>query len=299
MKDRLSFFGLSDEPFRLTPDIDYFYPSKSHKEALELLSYFLKDGDGFALLVGYPGVGKTTLLKKLLTKIKEDLEIALIVAPMLTPNELIKSILNDLGIESNKDSLSENIQILQDYILQLAKSGKKLLLIIDEAQSLPLESLEQVRLLSNIETHNQKPLQIILSGQPELEVMVKDKLPQLNQRITIRCYINSLNRDETIDYIQYRMAKANGSIDLTKKAKDEIFEVTKGIPRLINSLMKRSLVLAFARKMKQIDKKDIIEAAKSLELYQENTILSVLIGIIIAMLVLMIAMLLVYYDLLI
>ncbi len=290
MESKLSFFGLTDEPFRLTPDVEYFYPSSSHQEALELLSFFIKDGDGFALLTGYPGTGKTTLLRKFLESLPKEWEFALIVTPMLSPKELIKSILNDLNIQSKGDDLSENLDIFQEHLLKLARENKKLLLIIDEAQSLPIESLEQIRLLSNIEMKSVKPLQILLVGQPELENMVEKQVRQLNQRITVRAYLMPLSEEETSDYIQYRMAKANGSVSFEKAARSEIFKRTQGIPRLINSIMKRVLFLAYSKKRRTITREDIKNAAESLGLKLEDIKISIAIGIIIATVVLMVIM---------
>ena len=269
MKKEWEFFGFSDEPFKLTPDADYFYPSSSHEEALGLLSFFLKEGDGFAVLIGSPGTGKTTLIRRLLKSIPDNYTFAFIVTPMLSPDQLLKAILEDIGLKST-DNFAANLKELQTYLLSLAKDKRKLLLVIDEAQSLPLESLEQIRLLSNIETNDFKPLQILLSGQPELEGIIKNRLSQLNQRITIRCYLKPLNREETEEYIQYRFAKAGGSIPLDKKAKNLIFKISKGIPRLINSVMKRALLMAYAEKRKSITKGDILTAAESLELFSSK-----------------------------
>ncbi len=279
MKDRLPFFGLRDEPFRLTPDIEYFYPSESHKETLELLNYFLKDGDGFFMLIGYPGTGKTTLIRKFLEGLDENFEVALIVTPMLKPIELIKTILNDLGIEPRNSDLSENLRIFQDYLIKLAQDNKKLLLIIDEAQSLPIESLEQIRLLSNIELQDSKPLYIVLSGQPELEKMVKNQIRQLNQRITIRCTLKAFNKQETDEYVNFRAAKAGGSIKMTRYAQSLLHRVSKGIPRNINSIMKRAMIISYSKENKAILYSDIKQAAHSLDIEHKNGLKSLIVVI--------------------
>ncbi len=275
MKQKLSFFGFEDEPFRLTPDADFYYPSSTHEKTIKLLNYFLEDGDGFAMLIGAPGTGKTTLLRKFLEGIPDNWEFALIVTSMLSPSELMRLILTDLGIEGVSQDLAENLKIFQDYVIELAEKGKKLLLIIDEAQSLPVESLEQIRLLSNIEFKDKKPLQIILSGQPELEKMVESQITQLNHRITVRCYLEHLNRKETEEYIMFRMAKANGSVKIEKKALDKLYKVTEGIPRLINSVMKRALVMAYSESRKYITKDDIDKATQSLGLKGKGSTLQI------------------------
>ena len=291
MKQKLSFFGFEDEPFRLTPDADFYYPSSTHEKTIKLLNYFLEDGDGFAMLIGAPGTGKTTLLRKFLEGIPDNWEFALIVTSMLSPSELMRLILTDLGINNVSQDLAENLKIFQDYIIALAEKGKKLLLIIDEAQSLPVESLEQIRLLSNIEFKDKKPLQIILSGQPELEKMVESQITQLNHRITVRCYLNHLNRKETEEYIKFRMAKASGNVNIEKSAVDRLYRITKGIPRLINSVMKRALVMAYSDSRKHIIKRDVDEAAISLGLRKSGRLIVVLvlgIGFAIGLLVILI-----------
>ncbi len=270
MPDQLSFFGFSDEPFRLTPDTDFYYPSSEHEKVIRLLNYFLEDGDGFAMVIGAPGTGKTTLLRKFLSQIPQGWDFAFLVSPMLTPEQLLKMILSDLGLKDVKNDISENLKLFQDYIVNLAKWHKKLLLVIDEAQSLPVESLEQVRLLSNIELKNEKPLQIILSGQPELEKKVKQQITQLNQRITVRCYLQHLSKKETKEYVLFRMAKANGSVKVEESAMRALYVYSRGIPRLINSIMKRALIMAYSESRKYITKKDITKAALSLDILERS-----------------------------
>ncbi len=281
MKELLEFFELKDEPFRLTPDCDYFFPSSSHSVALKLMEYSLNDPDGFVLLTGSPGMGKTTLIRKLFEKLDEKWETVLIVAPMLKPEELMEAILSDLNLEASSNT-AKNFQKLQDYLIELARNNKKLLLVIDEAQNLPVETLEQIRLLSNIETSTQKPLQIILSGQPELEQKVKQNIAQLDQRITVRCTLKPLSKDETKDYIKFRFSKANGRVDITKSALEIVYKYSGGIPRLINSIMKRALLMAFSDNSKTIEVKHIKAAVESLGLKKNQIPVFYIIGILIA-----------------
>ena len=215
-------------------------------------------------------MGKTTLIKKFIENLPEGRQSVVIVSPMLSPDDLIKAILNDIGIETASSEASKNLILFQDYLINLSKKNEKLLLIIDEAQSLPLESLEQVRLLSNIETKNAKPLQIILSGQPELEKMVKNQIRQLNQRITIRCALKPFSKEETDRYIKFRTAKAGGSIKITKFAQLKLRRHSKGIPRVINSIMKRALTIAYSNSRKNIMGSDIISSADSLGINQKS-----------------------------
>lgn len=274
MEKKVSFFGLTDEPFRLTIDLDYFFPSESHKMAMELLKFSLKNGDGFALLTGMPGVGKTTVIKRFLQEIPPDWESCVIVSPMLKPNELISAILSDIKLES-VGSANENLSILQNHLLNLAETDRKLILIIDEAQSLSVDSLEQIRLLSNIETDREKPLQIILSGQEELEKMVKKQIRQLNQRITVRCRLKPLNKVQTNEYIRYRTSKAGGAIFIKSSALRAVYKNSGGIPRVINSIMRMALTVSYSRGDKAIKRSSVADACSALDISGDRKIIAI------------------------
>jgi len=287
MKQRLSFFGLSEDPFVMSPNVDYFFPSPSHNEALKLLNFFLESGDGFALLTGIPGIGKTTVIRKFLSELPEDWETSIIVSPMLGPNELIKAILTDIGIEAEGSDPAKNLSLLQSHLLDLAKEQKKLLLIIDEAQSLSIEALEQIRLLSNIETKNQKPLQIILSGQSELEKMVKEQIRQLNQRITVRARLRPLDKNQTISYAEFKMVKAGGALEMKRGAKSALYKKSKGIPRLINGIMKIALTIAYSNGRRVIKRSDILDASSAIGI-ENKSLIKILIFVIFLIMILII-----------
>ena len=264
-KDYLRFFGLKDEPFRLTPDTKYFFPSRSHRAALEVLKYGLKTGEGFLVLTGEPGSGKTMLLRILLKDLSPKTEIALILTPTLNGKELIEAILNDLNITYDfNDNKERLLRIFQHYLLGLAQRGHQLLVVIDEAQNLPEESLEELRLLSNLETEERKLLQIFLIGQPLLkEKLTTPTLAQLAQRISIWENITPLEKEETEAYIHFRFLKAGGGpLKIEREALKKIYFFTQGLPRLVNKLMDRVLLLAAS------EKKDLIEASLVLEAAQ-------------------------------
>lgn len=284
MMDFLEFFNLKENPFKLTPDVDFFYMSSVHQEALASLEYLLNSEEGFAVIIGEPGTGKTITIRKFLSQIPENVEYAYILFPNLSPEELFMAILEDFGIQlSDKVSKNKLFSTLRDFLIQKRKEGKKVLVIIDEAQNLPVETLEELRILSNLETDKEKLLQIILLGQPELEEKLNSsELRQLRQRISILTRLSNLDYREMVDYINYRLSKAgNSTIRITEKAYKAIYKYTQGNLRLINLLMERALMSAFVENKHQIDKENIESAAESLALRKEtgNKKYPVLIGI--------------------
>ncbi|AEH45740.1 AAA ATPase [Thermodesulfatator indicus DSM 15286] len=271
--DYLKNFGLKDHPFRLTPDTSYFFPSEKHTSALEVLKYALARGEGFLVLTGEPGTGKTLLLRILLEELPADREVALILSPTLSPKELLKAILEDLNIPfSTEESKEQLLRRFKDYLLSLAQEGKTLLLIIDEAQNLPTESLEELRLLSNLETDKKKLVQILLVGQPGLADKLNSKeLSQLLQRITVWEKLSPLNQEEILEYLNFRWHRAGGhSLKLENKALKVLYRESGGIPRLLNKIMDRAVLFAAAEKKKKIDSKVLKEALVSLNPYKRN-----------------------------
>ncbi len=264
--DFLSFFGLKEDPFKLTPDPAYFYPSSTHNEGLLLLNYSIEQKEGFTTVIGDPGSGKTTLLSVFLEKWSSRAEIAIVLTPRLSPEEFLVSVLEDLDISFERKNKNEIIKAFRDFMIKKSSEGKWVIIIVDEAQNLPDETLEELRLLSNLETDKDKLLQIVLLGQPELESKLNsDRLRQLNQRITTRIYLKHFTHDETLDYINYRTIKAGKqNLLLDKKAGKIAYKLSKGIPRLINMLISRALMAAYLEESNIILPRHISHAVKSL-----------------------------------
>jgi len=264
--DFLSFFGLKEDPFKLTPDPAYFYPSSSHNEGLLLMDYSIDQKEGFILIIGDPGTGKTTLLKVFLEKWREKAETAIVLTPRLTPEEFLVSVAEDLNIDSGNKNKNEIIKALRDFMTRKSSEGKRVIIIVDEAQNLPSDTLEELRLLSNLETDKDKLLQIILLGQPELEPrLTTEKLRQLDQRITTRVHLTHFNAEETLDYINYRLIKAGKqNLQVHKRAGRLAYKLSKGVPRLINMLLSRALMAAFLEESNTVLPRHISHAVKSL-----------------------------------
>ena len=262
------FFGFAERPFQLVPNPAYLYLSKSHEEALAHLTYAISQGDGFVEITGEIGTGKTTLCRVFLESLSENSEAAYIFNPRLDAIQLLKAINDDLNIDSSKGTIKELIDELNLFLLKKKSENKIVLLIIDEAQNLAPEVLEQLRLLSNLETSTSKLIQIILVGQPEL----KDKLDsyelrQLGQRITLSCSLKPLTFSETRDYINHRIHIATGrpGIRFSKAALKGVYSYSKGIPRLINIICDRTLLTAYAMEKTGINGKIVRLAASELK----------------------------------
>src|SRR5437879_3319670 len=247
----LSFFGLDEKPFAITPDPRYLYLSERHAEALAHLMYGINEAGGFVQLTGEVGTGKTTIVRSLLAQAPKNAEIALILNPRMTPPEFLLTICEELGIgvpDQAAGSLKDLVDILGGYLLRAHGAGKRVVLVVDEAQNLSPEALEQVRLLTNLETTTQKLLQIILIGQPELrELLARNELRQLAQRITGRYHLNPLSRGETGAYVRHRLRVAGATADiLSPHALNEVFRLSHGVPRVINIVCDRSLLGAYS-----------------------------------------------------
>ncbi|MBI4710352.1 MAG: AAA family ATPase [Nitrospirae bacterium] len=245
----------------------YFYPSSTHNEGLLLLDYSIEQKEGFTTIIGDPGSGKTTLLNVFLEKWKPKAEIAMILTPRLLPEEFLVSVLEDLNIQPAQKNKNEIIKAFRDFMIAKSSEDKRVIIIIDEAQNLPADTLEELRLLSNLETDKDKLLQIVLLGQPELESkLTAAKLRQLNQRILTRIHLRPLSDEETSDYINHRLIKAGKrNLKINKKAGKLIPKYSKGIPRLINMLMSRTLMAAFLEESTILHPRHIRHAVKSLQ----------------------------------
>jgi general secretion pathway protein A len=245
-----SFFGLNEKPFSITPDPRYLFLSERHAEALAHLVYGINEAGGFIQLTGEVGTGKTTVVRSLLAQAPKNAEIALILNPRMTPAEFLLAICEELGISverRSEGSLKDLVDLLSFHLLKAHAEGKRIVLVVDEAQNLSVEVLEQVRLLTNLETETQKLLQIILIGQPELrELLDRTELRQLAQRITGRYHLDPLSGDEAAAYVRHRLRVAGATREVfSNGALREIRRLSGGVPRLINIISDRALLGAF------------------------------------------------------
>ncbi len=247
-----SFFGLNEKPFAITPDPRYLYLSERHTEALAHLTYGISEAGGFIQLTGEVGTGKTTVLRSLLQQLPPHCDVALILNPRVTPAEFLLTICDELHVQvpvTAVGSLKFLVDQLTHYLLDAHGRSRRVVLMVDEAQNLDADVLEQVRLLTNLETATQKLLQIILIGQPELRaVLAKPELRQLAQRVTGRYHLEALRRSETLAYIRHRLRVAGATRDLfTAGALREIHRLSGGVPRIINVIADRALLGAYTR----------------------------------------------------
>ncbi len=261
-----SFFGLNEKPFSITPDPRYLFLSERHGEALAHLVYGVTDSGGFVQLTGEVGTGKTTLVRTLLqNRLPDNAEVAVVLNPQLSAAEFLETICAELGCdyEPGNGSIKALIDALNNYLLAAHGEGRRTILVVDEAQNLSRDVLEQVRLLTNLETSKQKLLQIILIGQPELrDLLARNDLRQLAQRITGRYHLEPLSRDETAEYIEHRLqvAGAVGEI-FDRGAKRDVFRLAKGVPRLINVICDRALLGAYSRESRRVTRGTVRRAA--------------------------------------
>ena len=248
----LKFFDFSEEPFSITPNPRFLFLSKSHEEAIEALLYGITQRKGFISLSGDVGTGKTTICRTVLSKLNGSIDTSLILNPMLSVQELLEAINDDFGNHSApNDTIKKQLDALNRFLLERLKNKKNAVVFVDEAQNLSIEALEMVRMLSNLETEDQKLLQIVLIGQPEMDKMLKKReLRQLDQRISIRCNLRPLSYHEMCRYVLHRIyvAGGGGNVQFEEKALKNIYNFTTGIPRLVNITCDRALLQAFALK---------------------------------------------------
>jgi general secretion pathway protein A len=246
----LSFFGIAEKPFAITPDPRYLYLGRHHADALAHLVYGINDAGGFIQLTGEVGTGKTTTIRSLLARAPKNAEIALVINPRLSSLDFLRTICEELGVgvsDGALESAKELVDQLNRYLLRAHAAGRRVVLIVDEAQNLSVEVLEQVRLLTNLETESQKLLQIILIGQPELrELLGRNDLRQLAQRVTARFHLQPLAREETIAYVRHRLRIAGATSEIfTGSALREVHRLSGGVPRVINIICDRALLGAY------------------------------------------------------
>jgi general secretion pathway protein A len=275
------YYGFAEKPFSLTPDPKYLFRSESHANAFELLHYAIDRREGFVVITGDIGTGKTTLCRALLEQTDKQTFTALLLNPFLSEEELLKAILQDLGVLSRGDlsfagrqpTKQELITTLHQFLLSLVPLGARAVLIIDEAQNLPLPILEQIRILSNLETDKDKLLQIILVGQLNLVPLLRSpELRQLDQRVSIRYELEPLTSDEAAAYVSHRLAIANGArtVTFTPAALRLVHHYSGGIPRLINLLCDRALLGAYSAQTTRVEHDLVETAAQGLDLKVEE-----------------------------
>ena len=261
----LEFFGISDKPFQITPDTRFLYLTPRHRDGLAHLLYGADEAGGFILLTGEVGTGKTMLCRSVLEQMPEHVNVALILNPRQSSRELIASICDELNIPYRRSttSLKYLVDRLNLYLLKQHAQGKRTVLVIDEAQNLRAEVLEQIRLLTNLEVATQKLLQIILIGQPELQaILARPELRQLTQRITARFHLTPLSKEETAAYIRHRLQVVGFKGELfTSGAVSIVHQLSGGVPRLVNNICERSMMGAYGENVHRIDKNLVRKAA--------------------------------------
>lgn len=263
-----SFYGFSEMPFNITPDPRFLYLSPTHQEALQHLKYGVLERKGFIALIGEVGCGKTTLCRRFLDELDpQRFDTALILNPRVTEAQMLKAILTELGETKCGRSQADLVIQMNKVLLERIARGKDIVLIVDEAQNLSVEVLEQIRLLSNLETDKQKLLQIVLLGQPELKaVLAQDKLRQLRQRILVYYELRPLSSEDTRQYVQHRLslAGAGGRLRFTSPALWAVHRASGGVPRLVNNICDRALLSAFVRDSFEVDFWDVRRALRDI-----------------------------------
>ncbi len=263
------FYQLRERPFALSPDPDYLYPSRVHREALDYLRYGLESQAGFVVITGEIGSGKTTLLQTLLRGLDSQTTVGRIVNTMLEPRELIETILIDFGLEAQNRSKPTMLRDLAQYLVDQRLAGRMVLLVIDEAQNLGLGALEELRMLSNLETEKSKLMQIVLVGQPNLrDKLAAPELEQLRQRITVSYHLAPLDASETANYVNHRLRRAalGAPLEFPRAVTDVVHTRSRGVPRIINVICDAALVFGYAEERRQVDLALITDVLSELEM---------------------------------
>ena len=263
------YFGFDKMPFNTTPDSRFFFPSSKHAEALASLIYAVSERKGFVVISGEVGAGKTTVCRTLLGKLEPSTKVALITNTNITCDQLFEMICEQLSLDIMGRDKAGILSALHDYLLGQSRQGNTVLLIIDEAQNLSPDVLEEVRMLSNLETEREKLLQIILLGQPELRRRLHmPELRQFRQRIVVTYHLSPLSLQEVIQYVFYRLKVAGGidRVKFTRRAMNDVYRFSKGIPRLVNIICDNSLLTCFVRDVKVVSQRVVEEVVHELGL---------------------------------
>ena len=262
------FYQLRERPFALSPDPEYLYPSRVHQEALDYLRYGLESHAGFVVITGEIGSGKTTLLQAVLRNLDTHTTVGRIVNTMLDPRELLETIMLDFGLEAAGRSKPQLLRDLAQYLVDQRLAGRMVLIVIDEAQNLSLAALEELRMLSNLETEKSKLLQIVLVGQPNLrDKLATPELEQLRQRITVSYHLAPLDEEETANYVNHRLRRASigAPLEFPRDATALVHARSRGVPRIINIICDAALVFGYAEERRQVDRALIGDVLAELE----------------------------------
>jgi type II secretory pathway predicted ATPase ExeA len=262
------FFGFSENPFNLTPDPKFLYLSEVHREALSHLQYGIEQRKGFILITGEVGTGKTTICRSLLARLPKKTRTSLVLNPSLSDVELLQAINQDFGIDASSSSKKELLDGLYNFLIEVFVNGENAVLIIDEGQNLTPEVLEQIRMLSNLETEKEKLLQIVLIGQPELLKMLEAPgLRQINDRITLRYHIHPLTHKDTGSYLRHRLEVAGSSTPdiFSRLAVRGIYRYSRGLPRRMNALAERALLMAYLKDTRKVNGRIVKAAIRELK----------------------------------
>lgn len=263
------YFGFAEAPFQITPDPRFLFMTRSHRDAMAYLTYAIRERKGIAVLTGEVGVGKTLMVRTLLDQLPPEVETAVVMNARLTFTQLLYLALLDFGLKPTARTKVDLLLLLQSHLLALRDRGGTALLVVDEAQTLSADSLEEFRLLSNLETSTQKLLQILLVGQPELKaILSRHSLRQLRQRIPGICDLSKLQNGSVAEYVEHRLhvaSRGRSTHIFSPEALEEVGRYSEGIPRLINQVADRALLVAFARGSDRVDVDHVYEAVRELE----------------------------------